>query len=279
MNGENVLQVKMRSFEEALTRVKESPPSDLTLIERDIRNRGRIDAAEHLAWIGDVKAIPVLTEVLKDKSYEVKKAAIKAIGIIAEKNPGNPEVARAVPALGKVFESTGYEYGGTHLLSLRSSAVEALKKIGGPEAVSVLKQVQWHHHIRIEVIRALGEIGTAGEVFQTMIGAAKDRNARVQEAAIEALGRFKLVEAVSALLEASEIGGTTFATGIAIGNVLKNCETAEQLEKLEKSFMQFIEEKRIRIRIAKDNGVLLDGTVRPPKKKNVKVGKGRKMKV
>lgn len=91
----------------------------------------RVGATRALGEIGDISAVYKLTEALKDGNEDVREDAAWAIGEIAEKNPGNNEVSKAVPALIKALEDEDVEVEGY--------ASDALVKIGEP-AVPALNE-------------------------------------------------------------------------------------------------------------------------------------------
>jgi len=86
--------------------------------------------------IGDLRAVPMIIEELEvwgARWCRSSSAAILALGEIASKNKGNPEIAKAFPVLVRILES------GDHYL-FRSDAATALGKTGDERALPALQK-------------------------------------------------------------------------------------------------------------------------------------------
>ena len=114
------------------------------------------------------------------------------------------------------------------------SAIEALGKIGAPEAVGplieALKDPEWI--VRCSVASALGEIGTP-EAVEPLIEALKDSDENVRWTAVEALGSIGTPEVVPALEKA--MGDSYFLAKILAFQALAQIGTPEAVEILIKA--------------------------------------------
>ncbi len=155
------------------------------------KSRGvRSDAAEELAKIGNPKAIPALIRTWMDNKDT--SLSLGAFVIIAKKNPGNPEIAKAVTILiGVLKESRDVE-----------RAVETLGEIGDPRAIPALINVlsSEYRSAQNKAVDALVKIGNPA--IPALTKALKDRRWRVRRNALSALGYIRSAEAVLGLIGA-----------------------------------------------------------------------------
>ena len=150
-----------------------------------IRSLGGIEASV---------AVPALVKSLGDKCWEVRKAAVEALGDIG------PAAQEAVPALVDAL------WDGP---SVRDTVPKALGDIGPAAQATVPALVRalgdWSETLQVAAAKALGHIGPAAqEAVPALVKAIGDRRMAVREAAVEALGHIgpAAQEAVPALVKA-----------------------------------------------------------------------------
>jgi HEAT repeat protein len=132
--------------------------------------------------LGEIKsaAVPTLIQLLHRGSPEARVRIINALG------EAGSTAAAAIPDLVRARAGSDEE--------IRTAAAEALGKLGyGPEAavaiprlIEILKDPD--RHVRKHAAKGLGEIGTkSDQVIPALMGAMRDRDSEVKNAASEAL--------------------------------------------------------------------------------------------
>lgn len=132
-----------------------------------------------LSKFGDERAVPLLVKALTDREATLRAAA--ALGLGLTKVP-----TAAMPLLERLGQETDAE--------TLAEMIRALGRIGDPRAVPALAEragaggffSRTPPQVRIEAVRALGEIGgdAARDVLQRLL---RDRNGEVRDAAFRAL--------------------------------------------------------------------------------------------
>ena len=167
-------------------------------------------AARALGKIGDERAVEPLAKALELNSYEVRRAAVIALGkfgelamepLIKALGDENYEVRLAAAGvLGAISDSRAVEplskmlnlrYPKSYMdgeWSVRRKAAEALGEIGDSHAVEPLIKAlgDEHNKVRIAAAKALGDIGDPRAV-EPLIKALEDKANHVRDAAKEAL--------------------------------------------------------------------------------------------
>jgi len=180
-------------------------------------------AAEALGKTRDPKAVPVLTEKLReDKPFEAATAAAFAL-----RHFNDPQAIHAlIQAVGNKNISA----------SVREAAAKSLGDIGNPNAVdtliSILEDSSDEDTVRSDAALALGRIGDP-KAIEPLIRTLKDewkwRRSRPREAIAEALGAFRDPRAIDALIEAL---GSDFDTALAAADSLMKLRDRRAVEPL-----------------------------------------------
>ena len=144
----------------------------LTKALKDNDEDVRIEAANHLGYSGDERAIEPLIEALKDDDRSVRSSAASALEYIGDE--------RAVEPLIEALKDN-YEY-------VASSAANSLGQIGDERAVEpLIKALKDDKKLRWSAARALGYIGDERAV-EPLIEALKDDDPSVRRWAAWSLG-------------------------------------------------------------------------------------------
>jgi HEAT repeat protein len=165
----------------------------LTKALKDNDEDVRIEAANHLGYCGDERAIEPLIEALKNNSFYkfVRSEAARALGILSNELGDKRAVVPLIEALKDDDRS------------VRSSAASALEYIGDERAVEPLIEALKDNDedVRIEAASSLGKIGDERAV-EPLIKALKDDGEYVASSAARALGEIGDERAVEPLIEA-----------------------------------------------------------------------------
>lgn len=143
-----------------------------------------------LGYLADPESIDVCaTALLEDPDDAVAAHAATTLGLLAGHNPGPPEALRqrAVEALIERAERP------MDNPRLRESVIEAMVRIADPTCLPTLVRRTGPEEtvlaIRQTAIRGIGQMGDAGHLPLLGQIVAQDQDARVREAAAEAIGR------------------------------------------------------------------------------------------
>ena len=150
-----------------------------TIRHHDARVRRETIVA--LSKIGGEESVGLLTQGLNDKEANLRAASALGLGLVKAQTG-------VVPLLKRLQEETDGEV----VLEM----VRALGRIGDPRAVPTLAERATGGRffgriptpIRVEAVRALGEMGTNDAARATLRGLLRDRAPEVREAAIKAMG-------------------------------------------------------------------------------------------
>ena len=158
----------------------------------------RIEAANHLGYSGDERAIEPLIEALKNNSFykSVRSEAADALGILSNELGDK----RAVVPLIEALKDDDRRY--TRCGSVRSSAASSLGKIGDERAVEPLIEAlkDDDEYVAIFAADSLGKIGDERAV-EPLIKALTD-DKKLRSSAARALGEIGDERAVEPLIEA-----------------------------------------------------------------------------
>lgn len=154
------------------------------------------DVAVRLAYavapLEDVRAIPVLTEMLNHSSYRAAEAAAVALGRLGPKIAKQPPpAARQLAAtLREVVERTATDVGA---MSFREAAVEAMVPLKAQEERQFLARLAGDprgesQRVRRAAVEALGNTGVEGVADTLAEVMRRDPDAPVRLAAVRALG-------------------------------------------------------------------------------------------
>lgn len=149
----------------------------------------RLQAAEALGDIGDVRAVEPLIKVLDEPDGELHRGVAMALGRIGD--------ARAVQPLMRALRNPCG-------LDTRTTLAKALEMIGVPaieSLVDVVKGSDTEPHVRLAAIKTLGEIGHVRAV-ETLIFAIKYQSEDMVAEVATALGKIGDPRAVKHLLKA-----------------------------------------------------------------------------
>lgn len=210
------------------------PLSGLLLVDED--EGVRLEAARALVKLKDRRATEALVSALRDEKWVVRTWAAAALGEIGDLRAVEPLIAalddnadlvreRAARALGKLKDTRAIgpliaalkdKYWGT-----RGEAVIALGEIRDPRAVEFLVSAIRNGTARVVAGEALGKIGRPA--VEPLLALLKDKDARVRETAVSALGRTGDARAVKPLMEilidTNEEGGVRRAAPLALGRI------------------------------------------------------------
>jgi HEAT repeat protein len=145
----------------------------------------RLSAAEAVAWIADEGAIPLLVPMLKEKSYTIQIAAMRALAEIGERRV----VSHITPLLAPNQNQL-----------VREVAAEVLGYLRDKAALPALLEALNDHEgfVRRSVIHALGDIGNL-QAVPRLLDFLSDQDAQVRWVTVEALGKIGAPEAVKDL--------------------------------------------------------------------------------
>jgi len=168
----------------------------IQFVQRDDPEKAhvRIVAAEALGKTRDPKAIPVLTEMLReDKPTPIAIAAARAL-----RHFDHPQ---AIQALTKAAANTNL------LMDARVAAIQSLADIGNPKAVDTLTRIvedsSVENPVRNEAALALGRIGDPKAIeplIRTLENERDSTKVNLRAAIAEALGAFRDARAIDALV-------------------------------------------------------------------------------
>jgi HEAT repeat protein len=194
----------------------------------------RRNAARDLGKSGDMRAVPLLTRMLADKTISVKTSAVKALGRLHD--------SRAIQTLiGMLADSHCHVHRPAHE-ALRSFGIEAvpalcaaldnenwyvvlaactlLGEIGDPRAVDPVIRIMEHPRLEIrrKAINTLGELG-GSRAADVLLDALQKNDVRMT--AVSALGRIGEQRAVEPLLGYlhHETSGVRRAAIVALGDL------------------------------------------------------------
>ena len=195
----------------------------IQFVQRDDPEKAhvRIAAAEALGKTRDPKAIPVLTEMLReDKPTPIAIAAARAL-----RHFDHPQ---AIQALTKAAANTNL------LMDARVAAMLSLGDIGNPKAVDtlihILEDRSADGSLRTEAARALGRIGDP-KAIEPLIRILKSDSERsfLRKPIADALGAFRDPRATDALVEAL---GCNYYIARAAADSLKKLRDRRAVEPL-----------------------------------------------
>jgi len=148
-------------------------------------------AALKLGEAGGRRALKPLLSLLHDPDWSVRVAAIEALGAAA-----HPSMVEPLMATIRDAEKAGHPSGA----EVRAAAVAALQR-AGPAAGALLRQsaVDRNPRLREAAIEALGGIGDP-EAIPTLVAALGDDRSNVRQAAARALARARTPDSVTALI-------------------------------------------------------------------------------
>ena len=176
-------------------------------------------AAQALARIGAVRAVPALFRLLEDPNTRVVQAAVAAIQSLGGPNTESltlaaarsPEPRTRREAL-RIIRYFGYRSALPIVLPLldvederlREAAILALSLIEDPQAVRALvrQAAAENEKTRAMAVRALGQGTRSDEVDQALLRGMRDTDPWVRYYAAQALGRLSAHEALPMLTEA-----------------------------------------------------------------------------
>ncbi len=170
-------------------------------------------AVEKLGARGKASSIPDIEPLLNDPDWSVREGAARALGGIAEPAVVAPLLA-ALRAADELRDVEG-------AAAVRRAVVEALTRVGTGAVPTLLEAMHDRQpRLREAAIEALGGIGGA-ESMSALSGALSDDRSNVRQAAAAALGRAGGNDAVAALTGAlsHKDPGTRRAAAIALGSL------------------------------------------------------------
>jgi HEAT repeat protein len=145
----------------------------------------RLDAAEVLGKIGDLRAVEPLIAALSDEDLGVRQCATDALGKIGDPRAVEPLINSAL-----LDES----------LSVRERAARALGKIGEPtveSSIVALSDTDWD--VRLDAAEVLGKIGDP-RAIPALEKAINDSHENVRDKAKEALAKIKPSDGAKSIL-------------------------------------------------------------------------------
>jgi HEAT repeat protein len=212
---------------DALARINDAASLDPLLAQLAQENSGKVRAAlaRALAPINDLRAVPALIGLLDDSSIAAARAAAEALEQLGPKirdenprlanqtaralreelgkrpvNPGTSDLREALvdamtplrsdellPTFYSLLNERSGESSEMHRLALKG-----IGEIGNPQSAAVIVNSLNDREavVRLEAVRALGKVRTAGEYAETLIhrlDAAEEPDASVREAAWQVL--------------------------------------------------------------------------------------------
>jgi len=204
------------SSDKITSKTKAQPQPSVESLILDLKNPKsdiRMDAAAKLGKSKDKRAVEPLCGALEDKSLDVRRRVVYALGALGEIDEG------ATKCLVKALEDRDVD----------AAAGDSLMTIGGP-AVKALTEALKDPGIKEEAVELLGKIGEGkapvkvkGDVIEPVCSALKDKSVGVREKAALALGKIqdpRAVEPLSIALKDSEYVVTVLAAK-ALGEIGK----------------------------------------------------------
>ena len=146
-------------------------------LEKTLKAQGGPEAAM-AAWtlgeIGDVASVPLLAAALSYEDVRIRRAAARALGEMHDMERAPLELEKAARSSDTI---------------LRRIAARSLAEIHDPASLDVLIELVTVDdlHVRLSVVEALGQIGSA-KATTSLMKATRDPVAGVRRAAVEALG-------------------------------------------------------------------------------------------
>lgn len=183
-----------------------------------------LNAIEILGLIGDVRAVPVLIEMLFDSSLPISRKAVNALGSIKGKS--------ALPALFQVLHNPA------NPSYLRQRAAWAIGEMQEPKIALDLAKFLHDNDasVRQSVALALGHTGNRNVVKNLLKVVMQDTDEMARRYAIVALGELRDTRAVAPLIKYFKTGKEKAPA--SIGHALFNIATPKALAAAETIFIQ-----------------------------------------
>jgi len=172
----------------ALAQIQPPAPETIATLSKAMRDTDPAIQRAAAAALGDVGAVSVLAQALKDPDKDVRRNAVRPLRrvVIRDRSPSDPATTRAVvTALADALKDPDP--------SVRNATIGALGRIGSPAAVPVLVQALKDPRTGSLAVTALGNMGPTARgaipalrEFQSQNGPS---HSGTVEAAIKAIDR------------------------------------------------------------------------------------------
>jgi HEAT repeat protein len=205
--------------------LREAVP-DLVRALRDAQVEVRVVAAAALWRLPDPAAVPALLELLHDRDPAARQWGALALGVIRDTRATQPltqmladsEAAvrlDTIRSLGRIGDPSGLEAlvafasDEDHAIDERLEAINAIAQLQGPNKVNALTRMlaQRNRLVRLQVVRAIGEVGDALVLPALRRLGAEERDQEISAAIHEAVDSVE--ERMRAAAQASSGEGAT----------------------------------------------------------------------
>jgi HEAT repeat protein len=185
--------------------LREAVP-DLVRALRDAQVEVRVVAAAALWRLPDPAAVPALLELLQDRDPAARQWGALALGVIHDTRATRPLTQMlndsesavrldTIRSLGRIGDPTGldalvaFASSDERAIEERLEAVNAIAQLRGPPKVNALTRMlaQRQRLVRLQVVRALGEVGDALVLPALRRQAAEERDQEIDAAIEEAV--------------------------------------------------------------------------------------------